>query len=368
MNNILEAQEFKFDGYINSGLGFWFTDDNDEDHQLMVYGVDSERNVGRFRLNGAFTNEAKNAGANFRIQAQGRGKSNGEVNALALAFGYAWVKPFEMLNIKAGLVDDSTFRTGDVLLNDSLSEGVGVLFKLTPIKNLDIGAGAYAATYGGSSDNNFIPRIESQLDLEDGKYTFNVAYTMDKVFRMMAGYRTENNTGGDSKYNPSEFLAELRLLAVNNLSAVLVAQIHNVNSNDEIDKGIRFYESFNYKYNDLIFGLNAAQYLITRVDSTKSDDFSLQINPWISYSFNDGKIVPRMDFVYFLGGELNGVNYHRRGLQPSYNSDDSIINIRPSVKFNMDSRNNFEIGNSFYYAAESEKITNVFYLDFVVRF
>ncbi|MDR0472454.1 MAG: hypothetical protein LBH43_02115 [Treponema sp.] len=370
----LGAQELKLDGYVNSGLGIKFTDEDSPagEAKLMIYGVDSERYLGRFRLNGAYTNEAKNAGANFRIQVQGNGTYGGGTmaNLPSLAFGYGWVKPIDQITIKAGLVDDSTFRTVDVFLNDSLSEGPGVFTRITPMAGLDFGFGAYAASYQSGSNNNFLDAsIPSQIKLADAKYTAYAAYTMDKTFRFMAGFRNENKVLGNSDYSPSELLTELRIMAVDNLTAVVVGQIQNlVTDDDSKDLIMKFYETFAYKMDAITLGLNAAQYM-SGADGT---DMCIQINPWFSYAMNEGKIVPRLDIVYFMGGEQNSVNYHRRGLRvtAAYNGDNSIVNARPSVKINLDSRNSLEIGDSFYYdlTKDAEKMTNVFYLDFVTRF
>ena len=324
------SQELKFDGYVNSGLGLWMSDQEDANGdtqglQLMVYGVDSERNIGRFRLNGSFTNEAKTGGANFRIQAQGRGTgTNNPANALSLAFGYGWVKFLDMLTIKAGFVDDGTWATADVIFADDQGEGPGALFRLSPIQGLDLGFGAYAGNYGGGGDNNFLPRLDSQVRWDNAKYTYNAAYTMDKVFRFMASYRTHSilNGGGLS----SQALAEFRLLMVDNLTAIVAAQIVGLQERADVkfdDNGtMSFFETIGYKISGLSFGLNAAQY----ASNVEETDISLRFNPWVSYALSEGKIVPRLDVVYFLGGRQDGTNYHRKGFSTAYNKDIYVIN------------------------------------------
>jgi len=405
------GQELKFDGYVNSGLGLLYTDAEDangdkQDPTLMGYGVDSERNIGRFRLNGAYTNADKNAGLNFRFQVQGRGSfsttsssaatgnptvpSGGTavdphthtvtattrypINAPSLAFGYGWVKPVEMLTIKAGLVDDSTWRTADYIYNESQSEGAGLLLRLSPISGLDIGAGAYVATFNSGSNNNFFGvNVPEQIKLDEAKYTINAAYTMDKVFRFMVSWRNENETGGNAAdYGNSQILAELRLLMVENLTAIVVGRYDNLD-NDDKDKNLIFYETFGYKIGDLGLGLNAAEFVkMDTAAANANDDFSFWVNPWVSYSMAEGKIVPRLDVVYFMGGLPNGTNYHRRAFAANYNTDASVINARPSIKFNLDSRASLEIGDSFYYVTPGKDIdaviNNVFYTDIVVRF
>ena len=372
----LEAQEIKFDGYVNSGLGLWISNEtNKDDPMVMVYGVDSGRFVGRFRLNGSYTNRSKNAGINFRIQSQGRGVGpDNPANALSLAFGYAWVRLLDMINIKAGLVNDTTWRTGDVIFDDDQGEGVGALFRVSPIEGLDLGFGAFVGSYGTASRNNFLDRLDEQLKWDDVKYTFNMAYTMDKTFRFMASYRTHNETGGDVEDNgSSQVLAELRLLAVDNLTAVVVGRIDGLEEKGgrKFDENgtISFYETFDYKMGALRFGLNAAQY----VSNENGADLGLLFNPWVNYTFSEGNIVPRLDLAYFMGGERgNDTNYDRLAFVANYDRDSYVMNIRPSVKLNLDSRNSFEIGDSIYYSKQSNSIDsviiNVVYIDLAARF
>jgi hypothetical protein len=370
------TQELKFDGYINSGIGIWAsTDKNDDDSMLMAYGVDSERYIGRFRLNGTYTNADKTAGANFRLQVQGRGwPDKASASTPSLAFGYGWVKLLDMITIKAGLVEDSTWKTADYIYNDSQSEGAGVLVKVTPIAGLDIGTGGYVATYNSSSNDNFLDlNLPTQIVLKDAKYTLNASYTMDKVFRLMVSGRTYNKTGGDAKYNRSHALAELRFLMVDGLTAIVVGEMDNLDK-DNANKDINFYETFGYQFGAVGLGLNAAQYVrkLSENNKGKDDDLSIWINPWISFSINEGKIVPRLDVVYFIGGNQDGQNYHRRGFVANYDNNRYVINGRPSVKINVDSRTSFEIGDSLYYTKQAKDkdavVYNVFYADVVIKF
>jgi len=378
------TQEVRFDGYVNSGLGLWMSDQKgDDDPMVMAYGVDSERYIGRFRLNGAYTNANRTAGANFRLQAQGKGftATSGDkypVNTPALAFGYGWVNFKDVVTIKAGLVDDSTWQTADYIYNDDQSEGAGMLLKLTPTTGLDLGFGGFVATPNSSSNNNFFGvDLPSRIKYDEAKYTFSAAYTMDRVFRFMVSGRTYNKTGGDSKYGSSHALAELRILAVDGLTAIVVGEVDNLHDNDKI-RDVNFYETIGYRTGNLGIGINAAQFIRNLPSgSSANDDLSVWINPWISYAFYEGAVVPRLDAVYLLGGYQDAENYHRRGFKPNYNNETYVVNVRPSVKFNLDSRASFEIGDSFYYSNAARNngaklnnpvITNVVYADVVVKF
>lgn len=395
------AQEFKFSGYMNYGLGVESSTEKDANGdkpltRIRTAGVDSEQIGGRFRLNGSYTNEPKTAGADLRLQLQGNGPvlnpdntANGGANRnntynLGLAYAYGWIKPFDMLLIKAGIVDDATFVTAGSILRDDAGggAGAGLFVKLTPIEGLDIGAGAYPRSSDGSNNNNRIESVGGWGDWYQVKYTFGLAYTMPKVFKFNASFRTANRAGVASR-EPARGIGEFRLLAVENLTAIVEVEVDRIfNTRDKSDMfkdegKINIFETFAYKINDLSIGVNAAQY--TSKDDTL-EDIGLRFNPWISYSLADGKIVPRLDGVFFLGGDRwrdggDFEKYDRRmDVAPTYNKKDYVISARPSVKINIDNRTSFEIGDAFYYRkpggtpGEDSFINNVFYVDLVVRF
>jgi len=430
------AQELRFDGYINSGLGVVTNDNDDSDPYFKVFGVDSESNGYRFRLNGSFTNESKNAGARFRLQGQRRLDQAGY---LSMPYLYGWVGFLEnKITLTGGLVDDGTWTSADWWWNDDTGEGLGLLFKAEPVKGLIFGVGAYTISQQGSGANNWLqytplsfdnatnkwkadpnrlPNFnEIMLKPEDVKYTFNAAYTMPDAFRLNAIYRTQNKAGWTSKRydeeydyegrEESQFLqAELRILAVKNLTAIVVGTFDKLQDFDK--KGnIMFSETLGYRADNLNFGLNAVQFLYNRTDKDdKQVDMnpSLLFNPWVSYTID--KIVPRLDLVYFMGGRSKtGYNpaptssnpnaisgpenqWERRGFvnvaRPSDTDDDySVFSIRPSIKFNLDGRIFLEIGDMINYdmatkdgayqtksdANKNTLFTNVFYVDLKFSF
>ncbi|MDR0599733.1 MAG: hypothetical protein LBG84_06605 [Treponema sp.] len=364
------AQELKFSGYVNSGMGLVITGKENSDPAVMTYGVDSERNIGRFRLNGTYTNAGGTGGADFRLQVQGRGVSSLPENIPSLAFAYGWFKPAKFLTIKAGLVDDSAFTTGDVILNDDQGEGAGLLVKLSPLRGLDLGAGAYAASYqGGGSNNLFDGQLPQELRWDRIKYTFGLAYTLEDAFRVTLSGRTWNKAG--SNETSARAIGEFRLLAVKNLTAVVAVEGNNLyeDHKDFRDHGlITFYETLGYQWGDWGFGLNAAQY---KSNETGREDLALLVNPWVSRALAGGTIVPRLEAVYFLGGNQDGANYHRRAYKANYHKDAYVITGRPSVKISLDPRVSLEIGDAVYYQRPVQgdgALTNVFYADLVVKF
>jgi hypothetical protein len=247
---------------------------------------------------------------------------------------------------------------------------------------------------------------------------------MPDTFRLSASFRTSNNaawtsaaayTGADTydstgREEVSQFIGEFRLLKVKGLTTIIVGVLDNLGSFS--DKGtILFSENFAYKVSDdLNIGLNAAQFLYNREEDA---DPALLFNLWGSYAI--GKAVPRLDFVYFWGGQSKtgtststGTNagaaqWERRGFLPrngipgdnpnravsarkGVDDDYSLFSVRPSVRINVDSRTfleigdiiNFDFANHYGYNKDKSpvattnsgdtksRLTNVFYID--VRF
>jgi len=178
----------------------------------------------------------------------------------------------------------------------------------------------------------------------------------------------------------------LRVLAVKNLTAVVVGTFDKL---EKFEKrgNIMFSETFGYKLDNLNVGLNAVQFLYNRTDASDNKiDYNpgLLFNPWVSYTID--KIVPRLDLVYFMGGQsktANGNNqWERRGFanvakEKDAKDDYSVFSIRPSVKLNLDNRTFLEIGDMINIdsatkdgaykdssdATKKSLFSNVFYVD-----
>jgi hypothetical protein len=415
----LWAQELKFDGYINSGLGIVTNDNDDSDPFFKAFGVDSESNGYRFRLNGSFTNESKNAGARFRLQGQRRLDQAGY---LSMPYLYGWVGFLEnKITLTGGLVDEGTWTSADWWWNDDTGEGLGLLLKTEPLKGLIFGFGAYTISQQGSGGNNWLqytpiksdgtagdnhlPNFgELALKPEDVKYTINVALTLFDALRLNSSFRTQNKAGWTGKRNDDEYdyggreesmflQIELRLLSVKDLTAVVVGTFDKLQDYDK-SGNIMLSETLGYKINNLNFGLNAVQFMYNRTD--KDDEKidmnpGLLFNPWVSYTIE--KIVPRLDLVYFMGGRSkfgssNPENqWERRGFANVAKAKDaeddySVFSVRPSIKFNLDSKIFLEIGDMINYDMATKDgayqtkddpkkntlFTNVFYVDLKFSF
>jgi len=390
----LRAQELKFDGYVNSGLGVVSTNNEDVDTFVKAFGVDSSQNGYRFRLNGTYQNEAANAGAKFRLQSQSRLDRGGY---FSLPFAYGWLKFANNIFYAAGgIVDDG--GTGDWWLNgDRIDNGLGALLKATPVKGLDLGLGAYVVNLQNGANNSVFGSTgalnfaDVRPKFGDVKYTYSAAYTLPDVFRLGAAFRWKNKAGYDDNSKKEGYqgrdesgrlLGDFRFLGVKNLTAVVAFSFDKIENFDE-SGNIVFVETFAYKLNDLNVGLNANQFLYVREDDA---DPGLLFNLWASYTIN--KIAPRLDVVYFLGGQSflgdKSYRWQRTGYavqaKPGITDDDddySVFTIRPSLKFNLNARTSIEIGDIVFYdfanfdgaykdssdAKKNFQLGNVFYID-----
>jgi len=230
-----------------------------------------------------------------------------------------------------------------------------------------------------------IQNVGQDIQLWKVKYIAGVAYTMPEMFKVDFSFRSYNNSitvsTPNTGRNTARAVGEFRLLAVENLTAIVEVELDKLWSPKDIDEKfgdvglMNFYETVAYKIGDLTVGLNAAQYK-SNVDNT---DISLRFNPWVSYAISDGKVVPRLDGIIFLAGDRStggdaGKYDRKNDLAPTYVKDTKVFGARPSVKINVDSRTALEIGDVFYMrkksavSAKESFIDNVFYLDLVVRF
>jgi hypothetical protein len=382
------AQEIKFSGYVNSGLGVVFsTEENAQDPYIAAHGVDSWNNGFTIRVDGAYDNEAGNAGAFVRLQAAGG------TNDVTIPIAYGWFSAFDkILTVKGGIVDDATWHTGGMYFAPDQSEGLGALVKVTPIGGLDIGAGAYVAEV--PPGRGYINPGNGARELTDAKYTFNFAYTLTDMVKITATYRPKANLAvlgtTDVTAVTSRAQASVALLAVPSLTALVELELDNlqdfkalkVSDTDAWDRlvtlttdasgKINIAEKFQYDLDSLSVGLWGVQWLSQAEDV----DFSLYVNPWVSYTI--GSIVPRLDIGYGNGvqsGFNNGTEragWRRGNVSPKYDSDYSIISIRPSVKLNIDPNTFVEIGDLIdvdggpenTWTDANSRISNVFYVDF----
>jgi hypothetical protein len=250
--------------------------------------------------------------------------------------------------------------------------GLGALLKVTPIDGLVIGAGAYAIGRNSGSNNNILDTSGSlgiPVKLADARYAFHLAYTMPDTFRFDVSYRTKSGFATAAN-KTSKLYADLRLLKVKNLTAVVAASLDYLEDYSK-NGTTTLSETFAYKIDQLNFGLNATQFLF----NADNKEVSLLFNPWVSYAINS--IVPRLDLVYLTNGRsrldsATELTWHRttNGFAGYGTKDRSLFSIRPSVKINLDPRTFIEIGDMFNLDIKSNAThkNNVFYIDVKLSF
>ena len=408
---VMYAQELKFDGYFNSGLGIVYTTHADTDTFLKAFGVDSEQNGYRFRLNGSYTNEEENAGVKFRLQSQSRLDQGGY---FSLPFVFGWMRFLnDVVYLAGGIVDDTAWQTADWWINDDAGEGLGALLKLAPVTGLNLGCGAYLISQQAAGSNNiFILNLGSVLPnygsitpkIADAKYVFSVSYTMPDLFYLGASFRLKNKAGWngtidtdiygyiyDGRQESSQLIGEFRFLGLENLTAVAAASLDNIQEFDT-EGNVIISQTFMYELNRMTLGLNAAEFMYNRKNLFgKKIPYKpgLVFNLWGTYTIS--KFIPRLDLVYFFGGQSKAGGdgtfmWHRRGYvnYPVYkiNTNDnrsrSVFGFRPSVRFDLTSGASVEIGDIFNYdfanydgaygdSGDPKKrslISNVVYIDY----
>jgi hypothetical protein len=375
----LYAQELRLGGYFNSGLGIVANDVENEDPVIRAFGVDSEQPGYRLRLNGTYTNEANNAGVRFRLQSQANLGSNTTINVggenvtvpnllgyFSMPFAFGWVGFMEnRITLSGGIIEDNTWVTGDWWLgSESLNpfSGLGALLKVTPVDGLILGAGTHVIGRAGGSENNRLQKVNfgQAVDLGDARYVAHAVYTMPDLFRIDLSYRTEADVGGD---NSSRLFGDIRLLAVDNLTAVVAAGFNNLGEDYDTSGEMLLSQTLAYRIDAIRLGLNAAQWL----SNVENRDPGLLFNLWGSYTINN--LIPRLDLAYFMGGSSTA-NWHRRAFAPAWDSDVSLFSARPSLRINLDNRTHLEIGDmvNVDFKGDDRNLTNVFYIDFTLSF
>ena len=403
----LHAQNLRFNGYLNSGLGYVTSGYSDEGNIVKAFGADSEHNGFRFRLDGSY-NMGNIAGVNFRFQTQSRVDRGGY---FSLPYVYVWtrfwVRPLNTIfGVSAGIIDDTTWQTSDWWINDDAGEGLGALFRVIPIDGLELGAGAYIFSQQSGGNNNILDfgginiygnRENTlanfgniKLSPDSVKYVFSAGYTYsiieeityplvieedpvyrEEVFHVGISYRNKNKAGWDSIHpNPdidttylgrdesSKLIGDISFLRLAHLTAVVafsLDKLEDFGKNGDIVISETFAYRINYlKFgfdNELNFGFDAVQFFYKRENPYKP---GLLFNLWGSYAFS--RIVPRLDLTYLTGGvsSLGGdKNYmwHRRSFlnMPSETQDLAVFSARASFRFNVNNRTFIELGDMLCY-------------------
>lgn len=406
--------QLSFNGQLRTGFGARYFSEDGNHIQLVPFSNSAERYLGQFRLNGAYTSEDKKYGASFRFQIRDRDL----VPALPFFFGYANLFS-DMVLLQAGLVDDGTYGTGDRVWDGDMGEGLGVLAHIRPLEGLSVGLGAYAgeASANNTLSQSWVVNGQTGYDIERIKYTFQAAYTLPDLVKVVAGFRTrgQRDSTADPANRPtpgayfsddpvtetsSRALLGAKLLLIKDLNVNVVFLIDNIGETyfyerDDKNSGkgaFNIFGTFGYKLGNLNVGLDLG--IFTQPNSELNDNTTTPFiaKAWGTFGLSD-TIIPMVDIMFGYGTWGTGTNsmgghagvpgkWHRKyalhdigrvGSAEFYNGKHSFFSIRPAVQFILDKNTFIEIGDllhaSFGEEGEfkndgSSLITNVAYIDF----
>ncbi|MDR1863800.1 MAG: hypothetical protein LBQ67_07765, partial [Treponema sp.] len=189
---------FHFGGYVNSGVGVFFPDQDWQkrpggyggsgDPFVRLVSPDAGAAGWRFQLNALYTNEEQDLGFNLALRAQDSPES------AFFDHGYGWFTAFgDTVKVLGGKIDDDTFATRDLIFADDNGESYGLLTIFRPANLLRIGFGVYAG---------IVPSSSQLGPLDNGKYTVSLALTIPDAFRVTASYRNANGVEdpGDASF------------------------------------------------------------------------------------------------------------------------------------------------------------------------
>jgi hypothetical protein len=324
----LFAQGLAVTGYVDTGVGIFFLEDADDTYAAPVSRDAGQAGV-RGQVNGAYLNEEKTVGLNFRIRSNpGLGQQNtASKDNIWFEYYYGFLTGFNgKATIYGGKIDNGAFNTKEAIFDGDAGEDVGLLGIVNPIDTLSLGVGLYTGNPGVASK------------LEDAKFTLNGAFTLPNVAGFVLTYRN------DSALNPkdSQFTFGVNVTAIDKVTIALAA-VGNKLQDYSNDGTLRFFETFGYSGIENV-SLNLS--LWEGISNVENSDLSLRVWLWGSYSLLSGKIVPRLDVNYLSAGKWSSIsNIHFDDqFAPTYNKDQVLLNIRPSVGFRVNSNAWLEVG------------------------
>jgi hypothetical protein len=370
----LAAQEFSFSGSYEGGIGVFVPDEGDPflgtvSRDLNTRGIQAS-------LGASFVTEEQNAGLELNVQAMGdfnvsredaqdAGKSYGL--GAYFDYAYAWYTMFDKkVKVMAGEVDDDTFKQ----LFDA-GENAGILTIIRPWAPLFLGVGAY----GGSLETGMVVD-----NMWDAKYTGALAFFAPDKFAFTTSYRSENKISNSA--HDGQFVGEFTWLGFKGWRLTFINQIRKLSAQTNFgEEGIYgFYELFNFRgienlecqlgfwqmftqnKNTITLpaaakaALDAANQPYWEGDLTP--DMSFRAWFYVQYGLKDGKIVPRLDINYLLGGHhlQDGTVTHggnnsdmaaldiKEGFTPNFNHKTNLLSLQPSVVFKFSKKAAVELG------------------------
>jgi hypothetical protein len=344
----LFAQEWTFTGYTGGGIGI-FIPDGEEGARAKLVSRDAGTAGNRVQFAGAYTSEAKNYGFSFRLRSENAG-------APSLNYGYGWLSGLNgIVTGYAGKIDNDLagVNTGDLIFDGRGGEGTGLYTVIKPISVLSVGFGVFGSTTPAD-----------EVKPEDLKYIGGVGVTIPGTVKVVVNFRNANkvSAAGTNDFeaptgigNDAQLAVGTNLLMVKGLKVSVLGVFNRLE--DFSDSGVvRIFETASYTgITNLTIGLGLWQALLTgsaTKDAYKKDmngdDPILSFRGWVyaSYGLLGGKIVPRLDVNYLMGGIWGNeyqIHFDDQFL-PNFDPDAVLFSIRPSVGFQVTGNAWLEVG------------------------
>lgn len=332
------AQGWTFNGMANGGIGIFISDADNVDPTM---GSVSDSQLINAYLQGKYVNEDGTAGLTFRI----RQRDSLDVNQ---AFG--WVSFMDgIIHLTGGKISDSRFAALDGIWGDDMGEGNGLLTVLAPVDGFLLGFGAYA----GASD-----ALPGE-DLGAAKLTFGAAYSMPDMFKLAAGFNTQNGTDP----NPSAAYLSFAYLGLEGMEIAVTGRFVDLNNFSD-DGEIKAYLTFDYSAIENLSASFGVQFAMGQNDL--AEDIALAVNAGVGYEVIDG-VTPGLNLLFGMGGvydsSLNYVPFDAGSFAPAYNGDAMFVRLNPYVNFAVQ-RASFELGANVHVELGEEAIGSTWYTDF----
>ncbi|MCL2373626.1 MAG: hypothetical protein FWC65_00085 [Treponema sp.] len=344
------AQTARWHGTIDSFLGMQDRGAAD-DAEFGMMSPNNGANGIRLDLFGDFANAEGNAGA--RLMLRGNALAGGqEQTALWFRQAFGWVRPFgDIVEFRAGrMAEEPHLNNRDGLLNANFSAAgfvgaaTGVIAYVFPMEGLVIGGGLWS----NGAANNAVAFEDGGLVVYGG-----FAYTMPDLLRFNTNFWFSEPQVGVSGVNERARVVAsvanvgLQIFAIDGVAINTGFSFYDLNefSDDGIIHGI-VTVGLNELADNLSVGLGG---MFAMHQNDNVDDPAFGAGLWLSYAIDN--IIPRLDIWYFSGTTFNW-NCNNTWAQVerarfTFNSDQSFLHLRPTVRFMATNAAWFELGGVF---------------------
>jgi hypothetical protein len=346
------AQELTWSGAVKTGLNF--SKAKDAAGETRLYSDDADVPTGRADLD--ITYAAENYGAKVGLRSD-------DFTSLGVRQAYVWYTFFDLVNVKAGKIDDAVWNTMGAE-DWNLSNGAGARVEVTPSAIEGLNLGVFINYYGAGaaatpSDYYFQPTIG--VSYSSDRFDAAVAFRIDSdndVYAATPPVPGKDDDGVPYITDPDDIGQEHQAIFGFSLKLIpklkLIAEGNFFNLGGWSDYGLAWLnETVEYQISDPL----AVGAVFTEKfwgQSAPSGKAYLKVKPYVSYQVNE---------PISVGLEVP-IAYQKDGI-------DYSIGAKPWVKYAF-------ADNAFiksYYALDITKIkssdstyTHTFQLDFVVSF